>query len=51
MEKSSELIDQLLQSISEAYLNPTEGTADSDGHMKLNILAEEFGMTWITIFS
>ena len=45
MEKSSELIDQLLQSISEAYLNPTEGTADSDGHMKLNILAEEFGMT------
>lgn len=49
MEKSSELIDQLLQSISEVYLNPPEGTADSDGHMKLNILAEEFGMTWMKV--
>lgn len=41
--------EQLLQSLSDAYLNPTEGSAGSDGHMKLNILAEEFGMTWMKI--
>ena len=49
MEKASEVIEQLLQSISEMYLHPAEGTADSDGHMKLNILANEFGMTWMKV--
>uniref|UniRef100_UPI004055E7A0 hypothetical protein n=1 Tax=Agathobacter sp. TaxID=2021311 RepID=UPI004055E7A0 len=49
MEKASEVIEQLLQSISEMYLHPAEGTADSDGHMKLNILADEFGMTWMKV--
>lgn len=49
MEKSSEVIEQLLQSISEMYLHPTEETADNDGHMKLNILADEFGMTWMKV--
>lgn len=47
MKESNKLTEQLLQSISEAYLNPSEGTADADGHMKLNILAEEFSMTWM----
>lgn len=41
--------EQLLQSVSDAYLNPPEGSADSDGHMKLNDLAEEFSMTWMKI--
>lgn len=41
--------EQLIQSLSDAYLNPTEGTADNDGHMKLHILAEEFGMTWMKV--
>ena len=43
------ITEQLLQSVSEAYLNPPEGFADKDGHMKINELAEEFSMTWIKI--
>ncbi len=43
------ITEQLLQSVSEAYLNPPEGFADKDGHMKINELASEFAMTWIKI--
>lgn len=43
------ITEQLLQSVSEAYLNPPEGCADKNGHMKINELAAEFSMTWIKI--
>lgn len=45
--QSNDLSMQLLESISERYLNPQKETADSDGCMKLNILAEEFSITWM----
>ncbi len=44
-----QITQQLLQSVSKAYLNPPEGFADKDGHMKINELAEEFSMTWMKI--
>lgn len=43
------ITEELLQSVSEAYLNPKEGFADKNGYMKINELAAEFSMTWIKI--
>lgn len=43
------LQNNLMTMIAEAYQNPPNGTADSQGHMHLNLLAEEFGMTPIKI--
>ena len=39
------LMQQLLSEVSEAYLTPTTGYADTNGHMQLKRLAEEFSMT------
>ena len=43
------LMQQLLSEVSEAYLTPVIGCADTNGHMQLNQLAEEFSMTPIKI--
>ena len=43
------LMQQLLSEVSEAYLTPTAGYADTNGHVQLNRLAEEFSMTPIKI--
>ncbi len=46
---ASEIANQIIEAVTDAYLNPTEGTADENGHMYLNLLAEEFSMTPIKI--
>lgn len=43
------LMQQLLTEVSEAYLTPATEHADTNGHMQLNPLAEEFSMTPIKI--
>ena len=43
------LMQQLLTEVSEAYLTPIAEYADTNGHMQLNQLAEEFSMTTIKI--
>ena len=41
--------DDFMNMVVDAYLHPAKGTEDADGHMFLNLLAEEFGMTPIKI--
>lgn len=43
------LQDDFMKMVTEAYLNPAKGTEDANGHMCLNLLGEEFGMTPIKI--
>ena len=43
------LQNEFMNMVVEAYLNPEKGTEDGDGHMFLNLLADEFGMTPIKI--
>ncbi len=40
---------ELMSAVTYAYLNPTEDTADADGHAQLKLLAEDFGMTPIKV--
>ena len=44
-----ELSQQVLEAVTEAYLNPTEDTADEHGKMSLNVLAGEFSMSRINL--
>lgn len=46
MEKLSQ---QVLEAVTDAYLNPTEDTADENGKMSLNVLADEFSMSRIKL--
>lgn len=46
---ASEIANQIVEAVADAYLNPTEDEADENGHMYLNLLAEEFSMTPIKI--
>ncbi len=46
---SEEVSQQVIEAITDAYLNPTEGTADEDGKMYVNLLADEFGMSRIKV--
>jgi len=47
--KSAEVAKQIVEAVTDAYLNPTEDTADENGHMYLSLLAEEFSMTPIKV--
>ena len=44
-----ELSQQVLEAVTGAYLNPTEDTADENGKMSLNVLANEFAMSRIKL--
>ena len=44
-----EVSQQVIEAITDAYLNPSEGTADEDGKMYINLLAEEFSMSRIKV--
>ena len=44
-----ELSHQVLEAVTDAYLNPTEDTADENGKMSLNVLADEFSMSRIKL--
>ncbi len=46
---SKEVSQQVIEAIIDAYLNPTEGTADEDGKMYVSLLADEFGMSRIKL--
>lgn len=46
---TDDLISQLMEAVTDAYLNPPENTADENGRMYLNLLAEEFSMTPIKV--
>ncbi len=46
---SEEVLQQIIEAITDAYLNPSEGTADEDGKMYINLLAEEFSMSRIKV--
>ena len=43
------LQNEFMNMVVDAYLNPEKGTEDGEGHMFLNLLADEFGMTPIKI--
>lgn len=45
MYDSDRMMKQLMEAVTDAYLNPPQGTEDSSGHMQLKQLAEEFSMT------
>lgn len=40
---------QVLEAVTDAYLNPTKDTADENGKMSLNVLADEFSMSRIKL--
>lgn len=44
-----ELSQQVLEAVTDAYLNPTKDTADEKGKMSLNVLADEFSMSRIKL--
>ncbi len=46
---AEEISQQIIEAITDAYLNPTEGTADEDGKMYVSLLADEFGMSRIKL--
>jgi len=46
---SAEIAKQIVEAVTDAYLNPTEDSADEQGHTYLNLLAEEFSMTPIKV--
>ena len=46
---TDDLISQLIEAITDTYLNPPENTADENGHMYLDLLAEEFSMAPIKV--
>ena len=46
---SAEIAKQIVEAVTDAYLNPTEGCADEQGHTYLNLLGEEFSMTPIKV--
>ena len=46
---SDQMAQQLMEAVTDAYLNPPQGTEDDTGHMQLNQLAEEFSMTLLKV--
>ena len=46
---SAEIAKQIIEAVTDAYLNPTEDSADEQGHTYLNLLAEEFSITPIKV--
>ena len=42
---SDQMAQQIMEAVTDAYLNPPQGTEDDTGHMQLKQLAEEFSMT------
>lgn len=46
---SAEIAKQIVEAVTDAYLNPTEDSADEQGHTYLNLLAEEFSMAPIKV--
>lgn len=44
-----ELSQQVLEAVTDAYLNPMDDTADENGKMSLNVLADEFSMSRIKL--
>lgn len=42
---SEQMAQQIMEAVTDAYLNPPQGTEDDTGHMQLKQLAEEFSMT------
>ena len=46
---SAEIAKQIVEAVTDAYLNPTEECADEQGHTYLNLLGEEFSMTPIKV--
>lgn len=46
---TDDLISQLVEAVTDTYLNPPENTADEHGQMHMNLLAEEFSMTPIKV--
>lgn len=46
---TDDLITQLIEAVTDAYLNPPENMADENRRMYLNLLAEEFSMTPIKV--
>lgn len=45
MYDSDQMAQQLMEAVTDAYLNPPQGTEDDTGHMQFKQLAEEFSMT------
>lgn len=48
-EMPKDIVAELMSAVTYVYLNPTENTADEDGHTQLKLLAEDFGMTPIKV--
>lgn len=46
---TDDLIVQLIEAVTDAYLNPPEGAVDENGKMYLNLLADEFFITPIKV--
>lgn len=46
---TDDITTQLIEAVTDMYVNPPENTADENGHMYLNLLAEEFSMTSIKV--
>lgn len=46
---SAEMAKQIVEAVTDAYLNPTAEAVVEHGHMQLNLLAEEFSMTPIKV--
>lgn len=42
---SDQMAQQIMEAVTDVYLNPSQGTADDTGHMQLKSLAEAFSMT------
>lgn len=42
---SEEVSQQVIEAVTDAYLNPSEGTADENGKMCLNLLSEDFSIS------
>ena len=41
---SDQMAQQLMEAVTDAYLNPPQGTEDGTGHMQRKQLAEEFSI-------
>ena len=46
---SDQMAQQIMEAVTDAYLNPPQGMEDDAGHMQLNQLAEEFSMTTLKV--
>lgn len=44
-----ELSKQVIEAVTDMYLNPPENTVDDNGRMYLNLVAEEFGLTTLKV--